>query len=192
MSGYHRIGKDFSAAGHLSTLQQGAANPDELESTVGFLADELNKTIRAFYGMSCPVLAAVNGRAAGAGFSLAMACDIRIASERAVFNFAYARVGATPDGGMTWFLPRIVGMSRAIELLMQSPILRPKHALELGWCRPWFHGRVFRTSCPNSGQATAKHPRHYVGTVKELTRDSAPMPTSHLTSKLNGRCCWPA
>lgn len=167
------VGKGFSAGGHLPTLQQGAANPSELESTVGYLAEELNKTIRILDGMSCPVLAAVNGRAAGAGLSLAMACDMRIVSERAVFDFAYARVGATPDGGMTWFLPRLIGMSRAVELLMQSPILRPKRALELGLVSAVVPPDELVPHVRTLAKRLAKQPRYYVGEVKKLTREGA-------------------
>jgi enoyl-CoA hydratase/carnithine racemase len=79
-----------------------------------------------------PVIAAVNGPAAGAGFSLALACDLRIASEAAFFAIAYGRIGASPDGGMTYFLPRVVGPSKALELALNDPNMDAKTALELG------------------------------------------------------------
>jgi len=78
------------------------------------------------------VIAAVNGPAAGAGFSLALACDTRIASENAFFACAYGRIGASPDGGMTYFLPRVVGPAKALELLLDDPNLPAADALELG------------------------------------------------------------
>ena len=79
-----------------------------------------------------PVIAAVNGPAAGAGFSLALMCDTRIASEEAFFAVAYGRIGASPDGGMTYFLPRLLGPARAVELMLNDPNLSAEEALEAG------------------------------------------------------------
>ena len=68
----------------------------------------------------------------GAGFSLALMCDTRIASEDAAFVCAYGRIGASPDGGMTYFLPRVVGPARALELLLNDPLLSAGDAHEMG------------------------------------------------------------
>jgi len=83
----------------------------------------------SIFACSKPVIAAVNGPAAGAGFSLALACDTRIASEAAFFACAYGRIGASPDGGMTYFLPRVVGPSRALEILLNDPNMSASDAL---------------------------------------------------------------
>ncbi len=78
------------------------------------------------------MIAAVNGPAAGAGFSLALMCDIRIASDAAFFACAYGRIGASPDGGMTYFLPRVIGPAAAAELMLEDPNLTAADALERG------------------------------------------------------------
>ena len=92
----------------------------------------LHQAIVDFRRIPYPVIAAVNGVAAGAGFSLALMCDIRIASTNAAFVCAYGRIGASPDGGMTYFLPRVVGPAKALELLLNDPLLSADQALELG------------------------------------------------------------
>ncbi len=78
------------------------------------------------------MIGAINGVAAGAGFSLALMCDFRIASTNAAFVCAYGRIGASPDGGMTYFLPRVVGPDKALQLLLDDPLLSADAALELG------------------------------------------------------------
>ncbi|MGA0607041.1 enoyl-CoA hydratase/isomerase [Phenylobacterium sp. VNQ135] len=79
-----------------------------------------------------PVVAAVNGVAAGVGVSLALACDLAVAGESAYFLLAFRRIGLVPDGGATWLLPRLVGKARAMELMLLGEKLPAKTAAEWG------------------------------------------------------------
>ena len=123
-------GKAFCAGGDVNTFKDGVQSDEiDLPSEVRRGAEALHQAIVDLRRIPFPVIAAVNGPAAGAGFSLALACDTRIASENAFFACAYGRIGASPDGGMTYFLPRVVGPSRALELLLDDPNMSPADAL---------------------------------------------------------------
>ena len=78
------------------------------------------------------MIAAVNGVAAGAGASLAFACDLRLAAEDATFVLAFGRIGLVPDSGASWFLPRLVGAAHAAELLYLSDPMPAEEALRIG------------------------------------------------------------
>jgi len=82
------------------------------------LRETYNPLILAMRGLDKPIVAAINGVAAGAGLALALACDLRIAADTATFVLAFSRVGLVPDSGTTWFLPRLVGLARAAELAL--------------------------------------------------------------------------
>jgi 2-(1,2-epoxy-1,2-dihydrophenyl)acetyl-CoA isomerase len=82
--------------------------------------------------MNAPVIAAVQGAAAGAGMSLACAADIVVAADTAKFTMAYTRAGLVPDGSSTYFLPRIVGLRRALDLALTSRVLTAAEAESLG------------------------------------------------------------
>jgi 2-(1,2-epoxy-1,2-dihydrophenyl)acetyl-CoA isomerase len=111
------------------------AGQDLRERTAGFgreLRERYNPIILALRDLEVPVIAAVNGVAAGAGASIAFACDIRVAAETASFRLAFGRVGLVPDSGATWLLPRLVGPSLAAELIYTSEPLSAADALRVG------------------------------------------------------------
>jgi len=103
--------------------------PEEMFQTV---KDHYAPTSAALASMPKPVIAAVNGVAAGAGFSLACACDFRLVAETASFNTAFLGIALSPDTGISWSLPRLVGQAKAIELLMLPGTVTADEALRLG------------------------------------------------------------
>lgn len=122
-------GNTFSAGGDLKSFAaQGETLPYHLKEITTYLHAAVSRMIR----MDPPVIAAVNGTAAGAGMSLACACDIVIAAESARFTMAYTRIGLTPDGSSSYFLPRLVGLKRALELTLTNRMLSAREALEWG------------------------------------------------------------
>lgn len=96
------------------------------------LIDRYNPLIRAIRDAPKPVVAAVNGVAAGAGASLAFACDLRIASEHAKFVLAFIKVGLVPDSGAVWFLSQAIGSARTLELAVSGRPVKAQEALDLG------------------------------------------------------------
>lgn len=96
------------------------------------LVEAGRRVIQAVTGMPKPVIAALNGPAAGGGANLALCCDLRIASERASIGQTFNRIGLHPDWGGTWIVPRLVGPARAAELFMMAEMIPAERALELG------------------------------------------------------------
>jgi 2-(1,2-epoxy-1,2-dihydrophenyl)acetyl-CoA isomerase len=109
-----------------------ATGPSGPPAALDTVREHYNPLVMAIRSMPKPVIAAVNGVAAGAGAGLAFACDIRIAARGASFLMAFARVGLAADTGVSWTLPRLAGAGRAAELLMLAEPIRAPLALELG------------------------------------------------------------
>lgn len=120
-------GRAFCAGQDLRERLQPDAAPLGVE-----VRERYNPIIRAMRALPKPIVGAINGVAAGAGASLAMACDIRVASESASFALAFGRVGLVPDSGATWFLPRLVGSARAAEIALLGDSIPAAEALRLG------------------------------------------------------------
>ena len=124
---HRRRRRAFSSGGDVNWFKGGRRRPraSTCPPNVRRGAEVLHQAIVDFRRIPYPVIGAVNGVAAGAGFSLALMCDIRIASTNAAFVCAYGRIGASPDGGMTYFLPRVVGPATGARAAAQrSPALR--------------------------------------------------------------------
>ena len=160
----------FCAGGDVNTFKQGVESEEiDLPSNVRRGAEVLHQAIVDMQRIPFPVIAAVNGPAAGAGFSLALACDIRIASEEAFFACAYGRIGASPDGGMTYFLPRVVGPSKALELLLNDPNLTAQDALDAGLVSEVVAADALMDRAREKAEKLARKAPHYVRMAKRLT-----------------------
>ena len=121
-------GKAFLAGGDVGLFYK---QRDKMDS-VKAMGDALHAGIKNIRNMPFPVIAQIQGACAGAGLSVAMAADFAIAAEGAQFNTAYTKIGLSPDGGSTFFLPRYVGMKRAIELTMLADMFDAKAAADMG------------------------------------------------------------
>jgi len=122
-------GRMFCGGGDLKTFAtKGDGLPHYLKEVTTYLHAAVSRLTR----MDAPVIAAVHGSAAGAGMSLACAADIVLAADDAKFTMAYTRAGLTPDGSSTYFLSRIVGLRRALELTLTNRVLSAAQAMSLG------------------------------------------------------------
>ncbi len=115
-----------------------------------------------------PTIAAVNGVAAGAGFSLAMACDMRIAAESARFGAVFVKRGIVADTGCTWFLPRLVGMERALRLMFTGRIIGAREALEIGLAGEVVADADFRSRVATFASEIANGPTLAIELIKRL------------------------
>ena len=126
-------GEHFMAGGdvrHFHHLIQNA--PDDVARDIGGEIDAVHAAVINIRRMPKPVIASVRGASAGFGMSLVAACDLAIAAEDSVFSLAYCRIGASPDGGSTWTLPRMVGLKRAMELALLGDRISPQQASDYG------------------------------------------------------------
>ena len=160
-------GKDrfFCAGGDLKSF---AAAGDQVSKFVAETADTLHAAISKFARMNAPVVAAVNGPAAGAGMSVVCMTDIALAAESASFTMAYTAAGLAPDGSSTYFLPRIVGMRRARELMLTNRRLSAAEALAMGIVERVVPDDDLMVEAEKIARALASGPTLAFGAVKKL------------------------
>ncbi len=148
-------------------------DPKKLQEYIRTLADDLHhKVVLELRGLKKPVVAGINGVAAGAGFSLTLGCDIRVAAQGARFLMAYANIGAPADGGSTYLLPRLVGAGRAMELYLASQPLSAQGALEIGLVTQVVEDEALHRHAMETAVRLAQGPTVAYGRVKALFDNS--------------------
>lgn len=123
-------GKAFCAGGDVDEFVSGSTKA--LSNTATSERPAMSKIVFLINSVEKPVIAAVNGVAAGGGCNLALSCDIRIASDRARFSEVFVKRGVHPDWGGIWFLPRLVGYAKAAELIFTGDVIDAEEALRIG------------------------------------------------------------
>lgn len=158
-------GRAFCAGGDLAMIGKGRATGDDTE--VGHILRAGMQAVLKIRTMPQPVIAAVNGAAAGAGMNLALAADIRVASEDAVFGQNFAKVGLFPDYGGTYFLPQLIGPSKAAELFYLGDMIDAKTALQLGIVNHVFTVDRFEEEVKSLAAKIAAGPQVSIRAVKQ-------------------------
>jgi 2-(1,2-epoxy-1,2-dihydrophenyl)acetyl-CoA isomerase len=134
--------------------------------------EHYNPIIKKIRELKKPVIAAVNGVAAGAGASLALACDIVVASENASFIQAFSKIGLIPDSGGTFFLPRIIGMQKASALMMTADSVSANEAEKIGMIYKVFPSEEFESEYIKLAEHLASMPTKGLALTKELLNRS--------------------
>ena len=134
--------------------------------------EHYNPIIRQIRNIEKPIIAAVNGVAAGAGASIALCCDIIIAKEGAVFVQAFSKIGLVPDSGATFFLPRLIGFQKATALMMNADPITAKEAERLGMIYKVVEESKFEDEIIAFSEKLAKMPTKGIGLTKKLLNQS--------------------
>ncbi|WP_103863481.1 MULTISPECIES: enoyl-CoA hydratase-related protein [Aquimarina] len=161
-------GKAFCAGQDLKEVTSPELNP-------GFrkiLEEHYNPIIERIRSIEKPVIAAVNGVAAGAGANIALACDIVVASEVASFIQAFSKIGLVPDSAGTFFLPRLIGFQKASALMMLGDKVSAKEAEQLGMLYKVFEGATFEEEVSKLALKMAQMPTKALGLTKRLLNQS--------------------
>lgn len=153
-------GKSFNAGQDLGEVQGAEVSFGDM------LRFRYNPLIMQMQKIEKPIIAAVNGVAAGAGMSLALACDIRLVSEKASFVDVFVNIGLVPDSGGCYFLPRIVGLGKALEMAMTGDKVTAEEALQIGLANKVIPADSFEQTVMDYAAALASLPTRGIGLIK--------------------------
>lgn len=183
-------GKAFCSGGDLKWVKSFSQEPETAFHT---LAGRLHPMILEIRRMAKPVIAALNGVAAGAGFSLALACDFRVMAKSAVLREAYTSSGLCIDGGGTFMLPRLVGFARALEIAAFDKPISSEQALSLGLVTKVVEDAQVMDEAEKMALELSQNSLHSFGWSKNLLMDSFHTPfEAHIERERAGLCACAA
>jgi 2-(1,2-epoxy-1,2-dihydrophenyl)acetyl-CoA isomerase len=148
-----------------------------------YLTNHYNKLVRDIARGPAPVVAAVNGIAAGAGMSLALACDVRVAGDTARFRSAFLDVGLVPDCGASYFLPRLIGWARATELTLLRDQLTAHEAVDMGLVAGVVPAQSLHDEAERIATRIADLPTKAVQATRQLFREAAAAPLDEVLAR---------
>jgi len=163
-------GKAFSSGGNLKEIEKVASlSPVEIRN---WYLNGIQRIPLAIYSLEVPIIAAVNGPAIGAGCDLACMCDIRIAGQSAVFAESFVKLGITPGDGGAWFLPRVIGLSKAYEMTFTGDAVDANEALACGLVSKVVPDEKLLDEANALAQRIAVNPGHALRMTKRLLREA--------------------
>lgn len=161
-------GKAFCAGQDLKEV----TTPELMPGFKKILEEHYNPIIERIRTIDKPIIAAVNGVAAGAGANIALACDIVVASESAAFIQAFSKIGLVPDSAGTFFLPRLIGFQKASALMMLGDKVTAREAFEIGMIYKFYPIALFEEEVQKLAETLAKMPTHAIALTKKLLNKS--------------------
>jgi len=162
-------GRAFMAGGDIATFDQ---PPEHRAKHFSGLMDAVHAAMEILMGLDQPVVASVHGAVAGAGISVAMAADLVIASEETRFTMGYTKLGVSADGSISWSLPRLVGLRKALEMALLSDVYDAPEALRLGLINKVFAANTLEAETECLVRRLSEGPTVAFGKMKRLMRQS--------------------
>ena len=179
-------GRAFCSGGDIKSMSRNLDDGKPAELIRGVVAS-MNDVIKAIQGAPKPVVACINGVAAGAGLGIALACDLRIAAAGAELLTSFLAIGLSPDSSTSYFLPRLVGMSKATEILFLNRPLSAEEALQHGLVYRVVSSEQLMEESLNVAQTLARGPTKALARAKRLLRRSL---LSTLEDQLDLEAYW--
>jgi 2-(1,2-epoxy-1,2-dihydrophenyl)acetyl-CoA isomerase len=157
-------GRAFSAGADLAQIVQDADGDPDLGE---YLRDTYSRLVKRMVRIEKPIIAAVHGPVYGAGVGLALACDLRIAAENTKFSVAFIKIGLMPDAGVTFLLPRVVGLGRAMEMSMLGDAVEAEEAYRIGLVNKVVADEALPEEARNLAEHLARMPTAALGRIKD-------------------------